>query len=70
MTRSETLFMEAYLRSSEERNLLVSEVFNITEKMVSLVSAVNNETADKFLESLNFDDNGNLSGTLNTENEA
>lgn len=42
----------------------------LLKKMVSLVSAVDNETADKFLESLNFDDNGNLSGTLNTENEA
>ena len=42
----------------------------LLKKMVSLLSAVDNETADKFLESLNFDDNGNLSGTLNTENEA
>ena len=38
--------------------------------MVSRVSPLDTETADKFLESLYFDDNGNLSGTLNIKDKA
>ena len=67
MTCLEKPFMWVYLRPKDKSNLLVREVFNSSEKMVSRVSILNSENADKILESLHFDDN-NLSGTLNVEN--
>ena len=67
MTYLEKPFMWAYLRPKEKSNLLVRAVFNSSEKIVSRVSILNSENADKILESLHFDDN-NLSGTLNIEN--
>ena len=67
MTCLEKPFMWTYLRPKDKSNLLVREVFNSSEKMVSRVSILSSENADKILESLHFDDN-NLSGTLNIEN--
>ena len=63
MTCLEKHFTEAYLRSSNKNNLLISDVFSISEKMVSRVSVLNTE-------SLHSDDNGNFSGVLNIENKA
>ena len=58
MSCLEPPFMEIYLRPSDKSNLLVSEVFNINEKMISKVSIINTKNADKFLESLHIDENG------------
>ena len=52
MSCLEPPFMETYLRPSDKSNLLVSEVFNINEKMISKVSIIDTKNADDFLESL------------------
>ena len=68
MSCLEPPFMETYLRPSDKINLLVSEVFNINEKMISKVSINGTTNADEFLESLHIGENGNLIGTLNIQN--
>ena len=65
MTCVEKRFIEAYPRPSGKSYLLVSEFFNISEKMVSKVSVLDTKGANRFLESLHFDDSGNLRSTLN-----
>ena len=69
MSCLEPPFMETYLRPSNKSNLLVSEVFNINEKMISKVSIIDTKNTDEFLESLHIDENGNLIGTLNIQNK-
>ena len=62
--------MEAYLRPSGKSNPIVSEIFNISEKVFSVVSVFNTETADKFQKVYIFMTVVNLIGTLNFENKA
>ena len=58
-------FSESYLRPNDRTNLLVSEVFAMGQKMVSEIHQVlDTPEADEFKNSLRFDDNGNMLGTL------
>ena len=58
----EPVFMKTYLRASDKSNLLVSESYNIANKLAVDLQKDSLETknADSFLESLHFDENGNL----------
>ena len=69
MSCLEPPFMETYLRPSDKSNLLVSEVFDNNEKIISKVSIIDTKNADDFLESLHIDENGNLISTLNILNK-
>ena len=68
MSCLEPPFMETYFRPSDKSNL-VSEVFNINEKMISKVSIIDTKNAEEFLENLHIDENGNLIGTLNFQSK-
>ena len=68
MSCLEPPFMETYFRPSGKSNL-VSEVFNINEKMISEVSIIDTKNAEEFLEKLHIDENGNLIGTLNFQSK-
>ena len=46
MSCLEPHFMETYLRLSDKSNLLVSEIFNINEKIISKVSIIDTKNSD------------------------
>ena len=56
--------MVSYMRPVDRTNLLVSEVFAIGERIVTKIEDLSTTDADEFLQSLRFDNNGNMLGTL------
>ena len=56
--------MVSYLRPVDRSDLLVSQVYGIADKMGKRAEELPTASAIIFLESLRFDENGNLMGTL------
>ena len=60
----EPTFMESFMRPIDRTSLLVTEVFAIGEKIVSKITDHDTTGADEFLDSLRFDNHGNMLGSL------
>ena len=60
----EPVFRQSFLHPSDKTDVLISEVYNIGQKMEGKVGVLNTDVADQFLHSLQFDEHGNLMGQL------
>ena len=60
----EKIFMKEYLRSPDTSDILASEVFTTSDSFATKVESMETPSADEFCDTLKFDQNGNLEGTL------
>ena len=67
MASLEPSFMASFLRPNDKTDALVTEVFDIAQRMVSKVETLETVDADKFIESLSFDENGNMMAELDVK---
>ena len=63
------VFQKNFLRQADKSDLLVSMVYNLSSSFAATLESVETSSADSFLESLQFDDNGNLLGVTKCERE-
>ena len=57
------IFNAHYLKPADKGDLLVSTVYNMAKSFADEMLGFDTNNADKFVNSLTFDDNGNLQAT-------
>ena len=57
-------FKGSYLRQVDSNDNIVSQVYNIAQKSAAAFANISTPEADNFLQSLNFEDNGNLNSDI------